>query len=267
MPGFSNSERLSVYTHLRTFESDFDKSQGQIRAICSAWSAAALGAIGLIAVNAFTPPVGPIDPARGEHLAYLRGVICMIGSAGVFAFWFIDQRVYQKLLHSIFAYGLFLELKHPDLPQLRSSLFIANLDITSGLSWFYRMQFWIFLLIAAVFVLQPFAIDLGPVPKGIKSLTWLHLGLVVFGEWRSSRWLSLQKIIEELYPDLRNALPERGHGLARRIWAWFLFCLRNGVFGNWPPENAPLRDGWKERVKSMPMPPPIEPLDEATPAA
>jgi len=263
MSGFSNSERLSVYTHLRTFESDFDKSQGQIRAICSAWSAAAIGAIGLIAVNAFTPPVGPIDPARGEHLAYLRGLICMIGSAGVFAFWFIDQRVYQKLLHSIFAYGLYLELKHPDLPQLRSSLFIANLDITRGLSWFYRMQFWIFLLIAAVFVLQPFAIDLGPVPKGIKSLTWLHLGLVGFGEWRSSRWLSLQKIIEELYPDLSSALPERRRGFARRIWAWFLFCLYHGAFGYRPPENAPLRDRWKERVKSMPTPSAVEQPDPA----
>jgi hypothetical protein len=251
MPGYSNSEQISVYTHLRTFESDFDKSQSQIRSICSAWSAAVLGAIGLITVNAFTAPVTEL--ARAEHLAYLRSIVCMIGSAGVFAFWFIDQRVYQRLLHSIFAYGLFVELKYPELPQLRSGLFIANLDITSGLSWFYRMQFLIFLLIAAIFVLQPFSIDLGPVPKGIKSLTWVHLVGVVFGEWRSSRWPSLQEIVE-LYPDLRDALPERKGSLARRMAAEFLFCLYHGAFANRPVQQTPLRDRWKERVKSTPIP-------------
>lgn len=218
MPTFS--ERLSVYTHLRTFESDFDRSQSQIRTICSAWSAAVLGAIGLVTVNAFAPPAGMglnELALRGEHLAYVRALICLIGSAGVFAFWFIDQRVYQKLLHSVFAYGLFLEMNYPDLPQLRSSLFIANLDITSGLSWFYRMQFWIFLVIAAVFVFQPFGIDLGPVPKYIKGLTWVHIALVVFGEWRCMMWPSLKRIIRQLYPALHAQMPDtnRAAWLAR----------------------------------------------------
>jgi hypothetical protein len=228
MPTFS--ERLSVYTHLRTFESDFDRSQSQIRTICSAWSAAVLGAIGLVTVNAFTPPAGVTDLLRGEHLAYLRALICLIGSAGVFAFWFIDQRVYQKLLHSIFAYGLFLELKYPDLPQLRSSLFIANLDITSGLSWFYRMQFWIFLVIAALFVFQPFSIDLGPVPKYIKALTWVHIALVVFGEWRSRQWPSLTRIIQQLYPTLHGEMPDNNPG------AWY---ARVGAFPLEPANPAP----------------------------
>jgi hypothetical protein len=249
MPGFSNAERLVVYTHLRTFESDFDKSQSQIRAICPAWSAAVLGAVGLIAVNAFAPSGGGADlTSRGEHLAYLRGLICIIGSAGVFAFWFIDQRVYQKLLHSIFAYGLFLELKHPDLPQIRSGLFIAHLDITNGLAWFYRMQFWIFLLIAAVFVLQPFSIDLGPVPRGIKSLTEVHAAAVIVGELYSRRWSSLRTIIKELYPELWDILPDRA---ARGVGGWF----------NADPPlpetvNEERRIRWKDRVKSMPLAPP-----------
>ena len=58
MPGLTNAERLAVYTHLRTFESDFDKSQSQIRAICAAWSAAVVGAIALIVTSALTPPSG-----------------------------------------------------------------------------------------------------------------------------------------------------------------------------------------------------------------
>src|SRR5262249_53972866 len=144
-------------------------------------------------VNAFAAPagMGPNElELRGEHLAYVRAIICLFGSAGVFAFWFVDQRVYQKLLHSIFAYGLYLEVTYPDLPQLRSGLFMANLDITSGLSWFYRMQFWIFLIIAAVFVFQPFSLDLGPVPRHIKLLTWVHIVLVIGGEVRSWWWPS-----------------------------------------------------------------------------
>ena len=247
MPGFTNSERLALYTHLRTFESDFDKSQSQIRTICSAWSAAVLGAVGLIAINAFTPSAGVPDlPGREAHLAYLRALICMIGSAGVFAFWFIDQRVYQKLLHSIFAYGLFAELKHADLPQIRSGLFIAHLDITNGLAWFYRMQFWIFLLIAAVFVLQPFSIDLGPVPKGIKSLTEVHLVGVIIGEFYSRRWSSLRTIIRELYPEPWNVLPDRA-----RLDPGQLFGA-----GRLPEDvNTARRTTWKDRVKSMPVPP------------
>ncbi|MGJ4995672.1 hypothetical protein [Bradyrhizobium sp. HKCCYLR20261] len=245
MTGFTSAERLSIYTHLRTFESDFDKSQSQIRSICSAWTAAVLGAIGLITVNAFTPPPAVDITSRAEHLAYLRALVCMIGSAGVFAFWFIDQRVYQRLLHSAFAYGLFLELKHPDLPQLRSSLFIANLDITSGLSWFYRMQFWIMLAISAVFVLQPFSIDLGPVPRGIKTLTEIHLLAVIVGEVTSRTWPSLRKIIQDLYPDLWAVLPAR----KPPWWREHVWPLPS------PDDDEERRARWKQRVASMPAPP------------
>jgi hypothetical protein len=244
MPDFSNAERLSVYTHLRTIESDFDKAQGQIRAICSAWSAAVLGAVGLIAINAFTPAANAPDLAeRAAHLAYLRALICMIGSAGVFAFWFIDQRVYQKLLHSIFAYGLHVELKHPDLPQIRSSLLIAHHDITNGLSWFYRMQFWLFLVIALVFVLRPFSIDLGPTPPGIKSFTEIHAFGVLLGEIVSRRWPSLTKIVREIYPELWAAWPPRPV-------PWWLEYL-------WAPQ--PLADqearraAWEARVMAIPV--------------
>jgi len=244
MPDFSNAERLSVYTHLRTIESDFDKSQGQIRAICSAWSAAVLGAIGLIAINAFTPAANATDFAeRAAHLAYLRALICMIGSAGVFAFWFIDQRVYQKLLHSIFAYGLHVELKHPDLPQIRSSLLIAHHDITNGLSWFYRMQFWLFLMIALVFVLRPFSIDLGPAPPGIKSFTEIHAFGVVVGEIVSRRWPSLTRIVRDIYPDLWAAWPTRP---APR---WLEYLSAPQLLADQEARRA----AWKARVMASPV--------------
>jgi hypothetical protein len=222
MPSFTNTERLALYTHLRTFESDFDKSQSQIRAICSAWSAAVLAAIALIAVNGFTPPAA-MDAdhviARQASLAYLRNLVCMAGSAGVFAFWFVDQHVYQRLLHSVFSYGMQVEWKNPDLPQVRSGLYIANLDISWGLAWFYRMQLWIFVLIAAVFVVRPFSIDLGAVPHHIKLLSWIHLGLALLAEVIGRRWSSLDPIAASLYPDLQGAMPQRPARSARpRRW-------------------------------------------------
>ena len=114
MAVFAATERVALYVHLRTFESDFDKSQSQMREISSAWTAAVLAAIGLLITTAATPivvpesanliPKGLID-VRADALAYLRAVICFVGSAGVLAFWYVDQGVYQRLLHSVFAYG------------------------------------------------------------------------------------------------------------------------------------------------------------------
>ena len=96
MSGFSNAERLVLYTHLRSFESDFDKSQSQIRAIAAAWSGVVVGAVALIVTNEFTLPSTTLDVhVRAENLAILRTVVCIIGSAGFYAFWFIDQRIYQ----------------------------------------------------------------------------------------------------------------------------------------------------------------------------
>jgi hypothetical protein len=156
MPGFEDKDRLAFYMHLRSFESDFDKSQSQLRTVASAWSAAVLAAIALVVINGATPLIVPPNAVLQPDTAvadrtlaffFLRQLICLIGSLGIFAFWFVDHSVYQRLLHTVFAYGLFLELKQRDLPQLRSSLFAANLDITSWLGMFYRVQFWAFFVV------------------------------------------------------------------------------------------------------------------------
>lgn len=200
----------------------FDKSQSQMRAICSAWSAAVLGALALTVTSAYTPPSGltsELISHRADTLSYLRNLICIVGSAGVFAFWFIDQRIYQRLLHSVFGYGLYMEWKHPDLPQVRSTLYIANLDITNGLAWFYRTQFWTFAIIALIFVLQPFGIDLGPTPKGIKTISEFHVAAVIIGEIYSRSWPSLQTLIEKVLPeDFAASVPATKNDKDTKAW-------------------------------------------------
>jgi hypothetical protein len=223
MGAFDGAERAALYTHLRSFESDFDKSQSQMRAICSAWSAAVLGAIALTVTSSYTPPSG-VTPEmiahRADALSYLRNLICIVGSAGVFAFWFIDQRVYQRLLHSVFGYGLYIEWKYPDLPQVRTSLFVANLDITDGLAWFYRTQFWAFAVIASVCVSEPFGIDLGPTPKYIKFITEIHVVGVIIGEVYSRRWPSLRELVGDVYPpNFVSSLPKTRSASDIKDWS------------------------------------------------
>jgi len=256
MSGFKNAERLTIYTHLRLFESDFDKSQSQMRAICSAWSAAVVGAIALIVVSAATPPSGMKEDLvkdREVLLALLRGLVCIVGSAGVFAFWFIDQRIYQKLLHTVFAYGLLVETKNEDLPQIRSALITANSDITTGLAWFYRVQFFTFLAIALTFVWQPFGMKLGPTPIGITPLFVVHAAIVICGELYSRRWPSLRSIIAKTYPREVREIPQFGklceasttldrnrmQGWRKRIWNSLLL----------KQEETSGRDSWTATIK------------------
>jgi hypothetical protein len=267
MPAFDEKERAALYAHLRSFESDFDKSQSQMRAICSAWSAAVLGAIALTITSAYTPPAGiscDMITHRADTLAYLRNLICIIGSAGVFAFWFIDQRIYQRLLHSVFGYGLYLEYMHKDLPQVRSTLFIANLDVTNGLAWFYRMQFWTFAIIACVFVSQPFGIDFGQPPKGIKAIAEIHFVGVLIGDLYSRRWPSLQTLVAKVFgAAFARKVPAR-QPRSRLTAAIALGCrecaaalrARLPAKPTWlePPNEEAQTTEWLQRVRQPPMP-------------
>jgi hypothetical protein len=248
MSGFTNAERLALYTHLRTFESDFDKSQSQMRAICSAWSGVVVGAIALLVTQAYTPPngMGVVETTlRADTLAALRTVVCIIGSAGVYAFWFIDQRIYQRLLHSVFAYGLFVEFKNPDLPQIRSSMFIANLDVTNGLAWFYRTQFFLFLAISAFFVL---AVG-GKITLPEIALLALHFLGIIFGEIYCQGWSTLRELVTAVYGNqgLTDAMPEQLSEQGERLTAWLDRVRAHPI----PKQVAPVQPTLDQRRFSM----------------
>lgn len=219
MAVFATGDRVALYVHLRSFESDFDKSQSQMRAISSAWSAAVLAAIALLIIATATPIVVPagsqLQPAgllesRADALAYLRAVICLVGSAGVLAFWYIDQGVYQRLLHSVFAYGMFVESEDAALPQIRSSMYLANLDVTNRLGIFYRAQFWLFVVISIGIDLISRSVGHSPVGHGVWLIIGLHTITAVACELISSHtWPSLDETIQDFYPELAAALPAR----------------------------------------------------------
>lgn len=196
-----------------------------MRAISSAWTAAVLAAIELLITTAATPIAVPkegvLEPAglinvRADALAYLRASICVVGSAGVFAFWYVDQGVYQRLLHSVFAYGLFVEAKDHELPQVRSATFLANLDVTIRLGIFYRAQFWLFVGISIVSDLISRAIGHTPIDPGVWYAIAVHLIAAFCCDRISSQWPSLDDTIRDFYPELPEALPSRSEAHKNR---------------------------------------------------
>ena len=210
------NELVELYIHLRTFESNFDQSQGQIRAIASAWVIAAVGALGYLATAKYSA-----QPLPTEIIYLLLQGVCLIAALGLVALWYLDQGVYQRLLHTVFAYGMKLEAWYPWLPQLRRSMYKASLDITGPLGWLYRAPILLFAVIGAA-VLAAALLDLPPrfgSPAELGGLTyaphrWSLLQILVaaaqlaacaLGLVGSRRWPSLPDMLP---PKLRGELAD-----------------------------------------------------------
>jgi hypothetical protein len=251
MPGAKILEdKIALYSLLRTFESDYDSAQGQLRTISSAWSGGILAATALIAVSLIATPddakkIALVLP-RQPLLLYVLQIIYIAGSIGIYALWFVDQKVYQRLLHSIYAFGLYDEYRNPAGPQIRSSQWVANLDVTNSLGLFYLAQIGMLVLLSLCVCLlfagcnslsdipiRPFAMKIG--------LSWIFFGvqivLTVLVIRSSRKWPFLQNMIRNNYPDLCEAMPTRdakGHVRDGKYDAWMV-RIRGGQAGK-PPQ-------------------------------
>lgn len=123
---------LTAYNALRAFESDYDKAQAQLRAIASAWLLAGVGACGFLINAEFASGGWDHDAA-----AVARQTIIFVVALGISALWRLDQKVYQRLLHTVYALGYSIETKYPCVPPTRRALYALNSDITSELGHFY----------------------------------------------------------------------------------------------------------------------------------
>lgn len=167
---------LTAYLHIRSFESDFDKAQGEIRRAASIWVLATFAGYGYSA-SQITP--------GGLTSGFLGVLISVLASIGLFTLWIIDQRVYQKLLHSVFVHGLFLEWTDSRFPQLRTKMFADNLNISRQLSLFYVVPMVAFLLASILFGFGPFEFYLQfeqgyEVPGGfLSAIRWTSVLCIV----------------------------------------------------------------------------------------
>ena len=125
----ASKEDLEKYKHVRVFETDYDRAQGEIRRAATLWVLAGFAAISF---TFFSPEVGTTIPRS------LLGVLITWSSVfGVLLLWYVDQRVYQKLLHSAFVYGMYLEYIDAANPQIRTMMYNSNFNVSTRLSYFY----------------------------------------------------------------------------------------------------------------------------------
>jgi hypothetical protein len=125
---------ITIYNHLRSFESDYDRAQSTLRTIASAWILAAIGALGLLIQGEYSSSA-TLSP---ESAAPLRQALLFVAALGLTSLWFLDLRVYQRLLHAIYSLGCHIELNTNKVLPIRSRTYLLNYDITRSLSWFYR---------------------------------------------------------------------------------------------------------------------------------
>jgi hypothetical protein len=110
----------------------------------------------------------------------------------------------------VFAYGLFVEANEPDLPQVRSAMFLSNLDVTNRLGIFYRAQYRLFVAISIGIDWISREVGHTPIAPGVWYVIGTHiLAAVFFDRVIFHTWPSLDQTIRDFYPTLAAALPSR----------------------------------------------------------
>lgn len=163
---------MDDYSTLRTYESDYDKAQAEFRRAAALWILAILSAFAYLIV----PHAEPYASDHSLNIAASAMILSLLGAMGLFILWWIDQYTYQRLLHSIFVYGLYIEWRNKNEGFLRprSILFSRNLNISRKLSLFYIVPMGLFLLIDIIAVSIRFSgIDLdGLQISSIARVVW-----------------------------------------------------------------------------------------------
>ena len=184
-------EIVALYTGLRAIESDCDKAQGTLRTIASAWLLATIGGIGFFVQGEYSTaaPVAPFAAAG------LRQMLLVVATFGLVSLWYVDQRIYQRLLHGAFAVGYWMEEQFQTiLPPVRLYVYRLNLDITTYLGWFYRAPV-LLLLLASFINFGLFAIFRASSQGEVCGLALplvFQCAVVAFLRVREQRWPSLQ---------------------------------------------------------------------------
>ena len=203
---------------LRAIESDCDRAQGQLRTLTAAWSGAAFALLGTILVATARNDVG--EQLRTNLNTAIHGA-CVAASFGTFAFGWIDQQVSQRLLHSVFGYGLLLENTTPGAntirTKVRTALYVLNRDITPRITAFYLVQVALFFLVSLAFLFAP-------APRHVSFVALLlitHFVFLVLAVCDSLSWPSLNPMMSDLAkadPSLKSAYdkvkalhPEKNH--------------------------------------------------------
>jgi hypothetical protein len=223
----SFGDAFDIIKHLRSFEADFDRAQSEIRRAATAIILAAAAAIvytlflfevrdGAGASTTFFSALQS-DPIVAQSAIALIpvfvSIIGMVTSLMLALFWMIDQRVYQRLLHSVFVYGILLEEKYNVLgvPTIRQNMYIQNRNVTARLSWFYLLPV-LATAVVDVGVALAYMLSGGNLENYDLSLTVLvvlKLGIATFIFFRIRSERRLIATIAQQYPAPERELLEQ----------------------------------------------------------
>jgi hypothetical protein len=206
---FEGKDITPIQAQLRAFESDFDKAQSSLRTIASAWILAAIGAVALVTQNEFSG-VSRLDPVVA---ASFRQILLLAAALGLTSLWYLDQRVYQRLLHAVYSIGCHLELATDKVLPIRTRAYLLNFDVTHHLGWFYRAPL-IVLVAAAIagFYQSLFGFNSTitallqcelPTVKRLEVwmlpliITLLHVAFFVWAAIQSGKWPTLDRLLPD----------------------------------------------------------------------
>lgn len=99
-----------LYEHLERVETRLASQMGQLRIMASTWLLATLGAVGLVLINGSDIDLFPSDRFNGLFDNYLVAALATLsGAIGVCLLWFLDSRVFRKLMATTYAEAINLE--------------------------------------------------------------------------------------------------------------------------------------------------------------
>ena len=110
----------TTYSSLRSFEEHFNGVQVEVKKLASAWMLATFAAIAFIVRG---------DLSASQSLLDSGSLLVLIGlgsNIGLLSLWILDQRVNQNLLRAAFEVGLTLERTNPNLPPIRSMMWLNS---------------------------------------------------------------------------------------------------------------------------------------------
>ncbi len=176
MPDDDLGHLRELQRHLRSFENQFDSAQGNLRNTGSLWTLAGVGGLGgALALPAVTIMIGncPILLDRW----FFVSAVCFLVIVGLSNLWSLDQFVYQRLLHSVFAFGMDLEGFLPERERIRTAVNDRVSDVTGRLSNFYYIPIGIYLVVfVGANILQ-----MAYAHMAVSALTWaLFLGCLIW---------------------------------------------------------------------------------------
>lgn len=139
-----------IYASLRIYEEHFNGVQVEVKKLASAWMLATFAAIAFIVRG---------DLSLRQSLLDSGSLLVLIGlgsNIGLLSLWILDQRVNQSLLGAAFSVGLTLERTNPNLPPIRSSMWL-----NSGSRGMGRYH--------ALFYVSPMVLNVAAVTYGLEA--------------------------------------------------------------------------------------------------